>query len=98
MHNPADMHAGGTLRMWAQQKESRGESTRRGGGPPASRPGKPTKPGKPSRPPRKRWVTIVKWAAIASLVGLAIVSMTVALTFWMYGRDPKLPQITKLSD
>jgi penicillin-binding protein 1A len=81
--------------MWAQQKSS----------PPASKPAKSARPantgkpsGKPSRPPRKRWVTIVKWGAIASLVGLAVVSMTIALTFWMYGRDPKLPQITKLSD
>jgi penicillin-binding protein 1A len=84
--------------MWAQQKESPASpERRRGGGAPASKPGKAGKPGKPGKP-RKRWVTIVKWAAIASLAGLAVVSMTVALTFWMYGRDPKLPQITKLAD
>jgi penicillin-binding protein 1A len=84
--------------MWAQQKESPASpERRRGGGAPASKPGKAGKPGKPGKP-RKRWVTIVKWAAIASLAGLAVVSMTVALTFWMYGRDPKLPQIGKLAD
>ena len=32
------------------------------------------------------------------LVGLALVTVTVAFTFWMYGRDPKLPNITKLAD
>ena len=44
------------------------------------------------------WLTVVKWGAIAALVGLALTAATVAFTFWMFGRDPKLPQISKLSD
>ena len=60
--------------------------------------GTPGKPLKPARPPRRRWVTILKWTAIAGLVATALMATTVALTFWMYGRDPKLPRIGKLAD
>ncbi|HEY5950925.1 MAG TPA: PBP1A family penicillin-binding protein, partial [Kofleriaceae bacterium] len=56
------------------------------------------KSGKGPRPPRKKWVTIVKWGAIAALIGTALMATTVAFTFWMYGRDPKLPRIEKLAD
>jgi len=55
------------------------------------------KPGA-SPPPRRLWLTILKWSVIAGLAGLALVAATVAFTFWMYGRDPKLPNITKLAD
>ncbi len=91
--------------MWAQQKDA-GQTTRRSGPPAAARPGKPGRPStgdkgpklaKPGRP-RRRWLTVLKWVAIAGLAGLALMSATIALTFWMYGRDPKLPQIGKLAD
>jgi penicillin-binding protein 1A len=55
------------------------------------------KPGK-GRPPRRLWVSILKWSVLAGLVGTALVAATVAFTFWMYGRAPKLPNITKLAD
>src|SRR5688572_7270554 len=105
LHEPPDMHAGGTLRMWSAKNQD-------AGGPPAKKgassgaPGKSSKPGKPGKAgkaggtsrPRKRWVTVVKWAVVATLACTAIVALTVALTFWMYGRDPRLPQISKLAD
>jgi penicillin-binding protein 1A len=51
-----------------------------------------------SPPPGRRWLTVVKWLAIAALAGVALVAATVAFVFWMYGRDPNLPNIQKLSD
>lgn len=89
--------------MWAPQKEQAPATARRGPAPQNGKSGKTGKSGKPgtsgaSRGPRRRWVSIVKWCLIAALAGLAIVSATVALTFWMYGRDPKLPKISKLAD
>jgi len=53
---------------------------------------------KPGKPPRKLWVSILKWTVIAGLAATALMAATIAFTFWMYGRDPKLPQITKLAD
>jgi penicillin-binding protein 1A len=49
-------------------------------------------------PPGRRWLTIVKWFGIAGLAGIALMAATIALVFWMYGRDPNLPNIQKLSD
>ncbi|MGN6106744.1 MAG: penicillin-binding protein 1A [Kofleriaceae bacterium] len=69
---------------------------------PAAKPTKPTKAGKPGRsappPPRRRWVTVVKWLAISAFAGLILLVGTVAFVFWMYGRDPNLPDYKKLSD
>jgi penicillin-binding protein 1A len=63
---------------------------------------KPVRSGKkPAGPPprqRPRWLSIVKWIVIGGLAAAALVAATVAFTFWMYGRDPKLPNITKLAD
>jgi len=46
----------------------------------------------------RRWLTVVKWLAIATLAGIAVLTATIAFVFWMYGRDPNLPNIQKLSD
>ncbi len=46
---------------------------------------------KPAKPRRKLWVRIVKWGALLGVLGLAIGIATIAIVFWMYGRDPKLP-------
>ncbi|MBA3461675.1 MAG: PBP1A family penicillin-binding protein [Deltaproteobacteria bacterium] len=54
--------------------------------------------GKPPKPPRKRWITVVKWLAIVGFSGFLLLVATVAFVFWMYGRDPKLPDYSKLGD
>ena len=90
---------GATLRMWAATPQpAAGQPTQAQKGPKRiAGTGKPGRAGK-SRPPRKLWVTILKWSVIAGLAGIALVAATVAFTFWMYGRDPNLPNITKLAD
>src|SRR5262249_51930565 len=52
----------------------------------------------PSKRRRPLWLSILIWGGIttASLFVLGI--STVVLVFWMYGRDPNLPNIEKLSD
>ena len=97
LHTSAAMpHAGATLKMWAPSEPQPTVPARR---PPTKPSGKrPLKPTRPARPPRKKWVTIVKWAGIAALAGTALMAATIALTFWMYGRDPNLPRIGKLAD
>ncbi len=47
--------------------------------------------------PRRLWLTLLKWAVIASLVGAFLLVGTVAFV-WMYGRDPNLPNISSLSE
>jgi penicillin-binding protein 1A len=79
-------HAGATLKMWSPKQASKPATAKSG------------KPLKPAASPRKKWMTIAKWGAIAALAGLAIMAATIALTFWIYGRDPNLPRIEKLAD
>jgi len=49
-------------------------------------------------PRRRRLLQILKWGALAALVGTALMAATIAAVFWIYGRDDRLPNITKLSD
>jgi penicillin-binding protein 1A len=63
---------------------------RRGSGgsgfrPEAERPGRP-------------WLTVIKWLAILGVAGCAVMAATAAFVFWMYGRDPSLPDYSRLSD
>jgi penicillin-binding protein 1A len=83
--------------MWAQKEPTATVQGKRSGTK-VRGPQKPVKPAGKDRSPRKKWVTWVKWGAIAALVGTAIMASTVAFTFWMYGRDPNLPRIEKLAD
>ena len=80
--------------MWAPQSPQATVPAKRA----ATKPSKAGKPPKQPKAPRKKWVTIVKWSAIAMLAVTALLAATVAFTFWMYGRDPKLPRIEKLAD
>lgn len=41
---------------------------------------------------------VLKWSAITGLLLAALGAVTVALVFWVYGRDPNLPAIRSLSD
>ncbi|MCX5747518.1 MAG: hypothetical protein NT062_34065, partial [Proteobacteria bacterium] len=70
------------------------------GAPPAQVPtprrGGPSKlaklePLKTKRPKRRLWVRLLKWFAMLSFLGLLLGVATIAIVFWMYGRDPKLP-------
>jgi penicillin-binding protein 1A len=59
---------------------------------------KPAKLQKPERKKRPLWLSLLKWGSIAAGSCLVLGIATVALVFWMYGRDPNLPNIEKLSD
>lgn len=48
--------------------------------------------------PRRRWLRVVKWMSIAVLASLALAAATIAFVFWLYGRDPNLPNIESLGD
>ncbi len=41
---------------------------------------------------------ILKWAALIAIIGIGFGIATISVVFWTYGRDPKLPNIEKLSD
>src|SRR5688572_3726983 len=43
-------------------------------------------------------LAILKWTAIGLLALFALGAATLALLFWLYGRDPNLPRIDSLSD
>ena len=40
----------------------------------------------------------LKWSAIGGLVLTALVAAAVAITFWVYARDPKLPSVSALKN
>jgi penicillin-binding protein 1A len=47
---------------------------------------------------RTAWMPILKWAALIAIIGIGFGIATISVVFWTYGRDPKLPNIEKLSD
>jgi penicillin-binding protein 1A len=44
------------------------------------------------------WLAVIKWLAILGVAGAALVAATAAFVFWMYGRDPHLPDYQTLAD
>ncbi len=55
--------------------------------------------GAPHERPGLRIVfALLKWGAIAGIAGAAVAATSVALIFWVYGRDPNLPNIRSLAD
>src|SRR5262245_15952274 len=91
LQNPRNMPPGTTIRMWAA------------GDKPGKRPSQPSASQKRAKLPRevrrpRAWLRIVKWAGIVCLSLTALLVATVALVFYLYGRDPNLPDINKLSD
>jgi penicillin-binding protein 1A len=44
------------------------------------------------------WSAVIKWLAILGVAGAALVAATAAFVFWMYGRDPHLPDYQTLAD
>ncbi|HEU4731624.1 MAG TPA: PBP1A family penicillin-binding protein [Kofleriaceae bacterium] len=49
-------------------------------------------------PRRNPWFLLIKWLVIVGFAGAALLAATVAFVFWMYGRDPSLPDYQRLSD
>lgn len=47
---------------------------------------------------RRLGLVVLKWGTIAGLAGGAVAAAIVASIFWVYGRDPNLPQIRSLGD
>jgi penicillin-binding protein 1A len=47
---------------------------------------------------RTRWLVFAKWIVILAIAGAALAAATAAFVFWMYGRDPDLPDYARLSD
>ncbi|MBA3456571.1 MAG: PBP1A family penicillin-binding protein [Deltaproteobacteria bacterium] len=79
--------------MWSQKPQA-----------PAAR-SQPTPPrrskprlGKPVIQTRRTWLTVLKWGAIVAFSGALLLVATAAFVFWMFGRDPKLPDYKSLSD
>ncbi|HUS67419.1 MAG TPA: PBP1A family penicillin-binding protein [Kofleriaceae bacterium] len=54
--------------------------------------------GGPPRSRKQKIFMVLKWGAIAGLALSAIFAATIALLFWIWGSDSKLPNIAKLSD
>ncbi|HWJ55799.1 MAG TPA: transglycosylase domain-containing protein, partial [Vicinamibacterales bacterium] len=44
------------------------------------------------------WSAVIKWLAILGVASAALVAATAAFVFWMYGRDPHLPDYQTLAD
>lgn len=65
--------------------------------PPGRRPPVRSRTQPPPRP-RRTWLAVIKWLAILGVVGLCVSVGTAAFVYWMYGRDPSLPDYKKLSD
>lgn len=84
LQNPGNMPAGSTMKMWSSSPA------------PAAPPNKKVKKAPVS--PRARWLRIAKWTAIAAAAGVVVMFATIAFVFWLYGRDPNLPNIQKLGD
>jgi len=44
------------------------------------------------------WLAIIKWLVILGILGALLTAATTVFVFWLYGRDPSLPDYAKLSD
>ena len=106
LHDKRDMPAGSTLRMWGAKATATAKPApaRKGQGGKGGKGGKGGTGGEPgaggAKPARRRplWLTLLKWGAIVSAASVALLVATVAFVFWMYGRDPNLPDFESLAD
>jgi penicillin-binding protein 1A len=85
---------GSTMKMWTPNEQGPGPRTARGRAR-SSTPGMPLGRVAQRRGP---WLAILKWIVIAGVAGAALAAATAAFVFWMYGRDPSLPDYARLSD
>lgn len=47
---------------------------------------------------RGPWLTLLKWLVILGVLGALLTAGTATFVYWMYGRDPNLPDYARLSD
>ena len=82
--------------MWTQapQQQQPGPRSPGRGEPRRSKPGLH----KPALRKRPLWVSLIKWGLITAFTGAVVAIGTVVFVFWMYGRDPNLPDYKKLGD
>jgi penicillin-binding protein 1A len=89
LHDVPTMPPGSTKRMWTPSD-------------PTAPPPKRQKTAKLPKPETQRrrwgWLRVLKWLVMLGFLGLCLGVATVAIIFWMYGRDPSLPDYAKLSD
>ena len=52
----------------------------------------------PHGAPKRLAFGILKWGAVGGIAGAAVAAATLALIFWVYGRDPRLPNIRSAAD
>jgi penicillin-binding protein 1A len=52
----------------------------------------------PRQRAKRTALKVLKWGSIAGLAGAALGVSLLAVIFWLYGRDPNLPNITSLND
>ncbi len=81
------------MNMW-----TRGHQAANTGSTTVRKPSQASRSAKAPKRPRALWKTILKWAVIVGFGGALLTVATVAFVFWMYGRDPSLPDYKKLSD
>ncbi len=84
--------------MWARSSEPATPPKKSAKSPRSGKSVGPLKPVGPPAGPRRPWVTLFKWTSILVASGLVLGVATVAFVFWMYGRDPNLPDYNKLGD
>jgi penicillin-binding protein 1A len=53
---------------------------------------------KPAPKPRRTWLAVLKWGSIVAFSGAVLLVATAAFVFWMFGRDPNLPDYKSLGD
>jgi penicillin-binding protein 1A len=86
------MPPGPTMRMWTQPAPT---------AKPSAAPARKAARG-PLRPAgggsRRRWLTVLKWGVVAGMVGALLLVGTATFVYWMYGRDPNLPNLSSLSE
>ncbi len=87
------MPPGSTIRMWTPQPQT----------PPARAQPTPPRRSKPKlqkapQKPRRTWLSVLKWLSIVAFSGAVLLVATAAFVFWMFGRDPKLPDYKSLGD
>jgi penicillin-binding protein 1A len=88
---------GSTMKMWTPSGQHPTPRQRRPTSRSGSSGGQGASLGRVAQP-RGPWLAILKWVVIAGVAGAALAAATTAFVFWMYGRDPSLPDYARLSD